>query len=108
MPLAASEPAVVQPEPAVLGAELAGAVGLSVPAQPLGQPVPLQDPYGVGGQEPGTRPRLDVRAPGPLQDDAVDPGVLEEIAEHEPGRPGTEDDDLGRTAGLPVCHETGC
>lgn len=104
-----SEPAVVQPEPAVLGTELAGAVGLSVLVQSFGETVPFQDPHRVGGQESGAGTCLHVGAFGPFQDDAVDSLVHEDVAEHEPGRPGPEDEHIGRAVvrlptTLSVCH----
>ncbi|GAA5023166.1 hypothetical protein GCM10023335_55710 [Streptomyces siamensis] len=84
---------------------------LSTPVQPPGETVPRKDPNGVGGQEPGTCPRLHVCALGPLQDDAVDSPVQKDVAEYEAGRAGPEDDHIGRVGGpsrssVSVCHGT--
>ncbi len=71
--------------------------------QAFGQAVPAEDPYGVGGEEARARPGLNVRAVGALQDDAVDPAPVEEIAEHQPGRSGAEDDHISRVFGCSNC-----
>ena len=40
-------------------------------------------------------PALDVRPALPLDDQGVDAGLPQQVAEHEPGRAGTDDGDLG-------------
>ncbi len=58
MALAAAEPGTVEPEAAVVGAELAGGVGSAVAAQALREAVPVQDPDGVLGEEAGPGPAV--------------------------------------------------
>jgi len=45
-------------------------------------------------------PSLDVRAVAVLDDDRVDAGTMEQMAEREPGRSGADDGDLGAS---PLC-----
>lgn len=95
VPLAAAEAAVIQAEPAVLGAELAHTVLPAVAMQILAQPVPVQDPHRVRSEETGPRPGPQVFTARTFHDDAVDPAAVEEAAEDQAGRPCAEDDHVG-------------
>lgn len=94
MLLAPAEGAVVDAETAVPRAELARAVGPSAAVQPVGKAMALQDPYGVRREETGPGPGLDVGTGGAFEDDAVDPGGHQEVAEHQAGRTGAENDHI--------------
>lgn len=93
---ALAEGPVVEAEPAVLRAELARAVASAVSVQAVGEAVAVQDPHGVRGEETRAGPRLDLSAGGAFQDDAVDPGGVQQDSEDEPGRAGAENDHVGR------------
>lgn len=93
---ALAEGSVVEAEPAVLRAEFARAVASAVPVQAVGEAVAVQDPHGVRGEEPGAGPGPDMGAGGTFQDDAVDPGGVQQDSEDEPCGAGTEDDHVGR------------
>lgn len=94
--LATAQPAVLQLELHVVAAERARVVLLPVRVQPRGEAVLGQDADAVRRQEPRAGTVFDVFAGLAFQDQAVDSLRTQQVAEHQAGRPSTDDQHGGQ------------
>jgi hypothetical protein len=75
--------------------QLEALVHHALPQQPLGQAHLGQQVHGALLEQPGADPALDVVAGLPLEHDRVDATQVQQMGEHEAGRAGPDDRDLG-------------
>lgn len=100
VPLAAAEPVVPQLELAAFVAEGARAVGAAVTQHPGAEAVLGQHPRAVRAEETGPRPGLHLVPAAAFEDERVDPGGAQQVAQHQPGRPRADDEHR-----CPIGHE---